>query len=214
MFGVEQIGIAYQVAAVVAPLVAYFFFLGLLNSQKTPQIISARTDFIVLNVAFFPALFMPVLNYIGASVPTLLIVLAGVIVVVMVLAPARKGNWVIYNITLPEALRAAGRALQAMGEGFEHRGRRITLRRSDVIITFASMPLLRNVSVSVKGADVKTFHEKFEPMFTEQLTAITTTASPMAVTFLLIATAMMVAPLGFLADRVPEMVRLISDLLR
>ena len=214
MFGMEQIGVAYQVAVVLAPLVAYFFFLGLLNSQDTPQILSARTDFILLNAAFFPALLVPLLNYIGASVSTLVIVLLGVIVVVMIAAPAKRGNWVIYNITFPEALRATGRALQALGEPFKLEGRRIVLLNRDAIITFSSMPLLRNVSISIKGNDANVLHERFTPALTKQLAGIKTTISPMAMTFLLIATAMMVAPLGFLADRVPEMVRLITDLLR
>ena len=214
MFGMEQIGVAYQVAVVLAPLVAYFFFLGLLNSQDTPQILSARTDFILLNAAFLPALLVPSLNYIGASVSTLVIVLLGVIVVVMIAAPARRGNWVIYNITFPEALRATGRALQVLEEPFKLEGRRIVLLNRDAIITFSSMPLLRNVSISIKGNDAKVLHERFAAALTRQLADVKATISPMAMTFLLIATAMMVVPLGFLADRVPEMVRLITDLLR
>jgi len=214
MFGVEQIGIAYQVIVVLAPLVAYFFFLGLLNSQETPQILSARTDFILLNIAFFPALLVPLLNYIGASIPTLMIILAGVIVVVMIVAPVKRGNWVIYNITLPDALRATGRALQALGEPFKRQGRSISLLNYNTIITFSSMPLLRNVSISIKGDGAKELHERFEPALIEQLTGIKATISPTAMTFLLIATVMMVAPLGLLANRVPEMVRLITDLLR
>ena len=82
------------------------------------------------------------------------------------------------------------------------------------MLKFSAMPLLRNVSISTEGDEVVDFGGKFEKLISAQLAEVPTVASPMAVTFLLIATAMLVAPLGLLADRMPEMVRIITDLIQ
>ena len=52
MLGLEQYGLPLQVAAVVIPAAVYFLLLGLLNSQRTPQLLRSRTDFILLILAF------------------------------------------------------------------------------------------------------------------------------------------------------------------
>ncbi len=213
MLGSEQLSLAVQVAAVVAPVAVYFLLLGLLNSQPNPQIISARSDFILLNAAFFPVFCVPVLSYFAPSVWTLLVVVGALLASVLLLAPRRTGNWVVYNITLPATVRAGQRALNLMGEPFVRRGRRLILNRIDVTLRFTSMPLLRNVSISTEGANAAEFSRDFEKLLASQLATVPTTATPMAVTFLLIATVMLIAPLGLLADRMPEMVRLVTNLI-
>ena len=214
MLGSEQMSLAIQVAAVVAPVAVYFLLLGLLNSQPNPQMLIARSDFILLNAAFAPVFCVPVLNYFAASVWALPAVIGMMLAAAVALAPRRAGNWVVYNITLPAAFRAAERALTAMGESFDRRDRNLLLRGKDLVLKFSAMPLLRNVSISVEGDDAGDFSKKFEGLITAQLTGIHTVATPMAVTFLLIATAMLIAPIGLLADKMPEMVRIITDLIR
>ncbi len=214
MVGSEQFSLAVQVAAVVAPVAVYFLLLGLLNSRPNPQILAARSDFILLNAAFAPVFCVPVMNYFGTSVWALPAVIGVMISVAIVLAPRRAGNWVVYNITLPAALRAAERALKEMGEPFERRNKSLTLQKKNFVLKFSTMPLLRNVSISTEGDDVADFGGRFEKLISSQLAEIPTVATPMAVTFLLIATTMLVAPLGLLADRMPEMVRIITDLIR
>lgn len=210
----EQMGFAVQVAAVVAPVAVYFLLLGLLNSQPNPQVLSGRSDFILLNAAFAPVFCVPVLNYFGASAWALPVAIGVLLAAALVLAPRRAGNWAVYNITLPSAIRAAERALQTMDEPFDRRRRRLVLRRLGVTLRFSAMPLLRNVSISAEGAGAAEFGGKFDEPLTGQLAAVPTTATPMAVTFLLVATAMLLAPLGLLADRMPEMVRIITDLIK
>ncbi|MCD4699685.1 MAG: hypothetical protein K8R91_03820 [Phycisphaerae bacterium] len=214
MLGSEQMSLAIQVAAVVAPVAIYFLLLGLLNSQPNPQMLSARSDFVLLNAAFAPVFCVPVLNYFGASAWTVPVVIGMMLTLALVLAPRRASNWVVYNITLPAALRAAERVLTAMGESFDPRDRNLHLKGKGLVLKFSAMPLLRNVSISVEGDDTIDFGKKFEGLFAAQLAGISTVAAPMAVTFLLIATAMLVAPLGLLADRMPKMVRIITDLIR
>ncbi|MDY7011698.1 MAG: hypothetical protein SVV80_13255 [Planctomycetota bacterium] len=214
MLGSEQMSLAVQVAAIVAPVAIYFLLLGLLNSQPNPQMLSARSDFILLNAAFAPVFCVPVLNYFGASVWTAPVVIGAMLILALVLAPRRASNWVVYNITLPVALRAAERALSTMGESFERRDRSLLLKRKYLVLKFSSMPLLRNVSISVEGNDATDFGKKFEGLLAAQLAGVSTVATPMAVTFLLIATTMLITPVGLLADRMPEMVRIITDLIR
>ena len=213
MLGSEQMSLAIQVAAVVAPVAIYFLLLGLLNSQPNPQMLSARSDFILLNAAFAPVFCVPVLNYFGMSAWATPAVIGMMLAGAVLLAPRRASNWVVYNITLPAALRAAERALTAMGESFDRRDRSLLLRGKNFSLKFSAMPLLRNVSISVEGADTTDFGKKFESLLVAQLTGIPAVATPMAVTFLLIATAMLITPLGLLADRMPEMVRIITDLI-
>lgn len=214
MLGSEQMSLAIQVAAVVAPVAVYFLLLGLLNSQPSPQMLSARSDFILLNAAFAPIFCVPVLNYFGAPAWALPVVIGMMLAGALVLAPRRASNWVVYNITLPAALRAAERVLTAMGESFDRRDRSLLIKDKDLVLKFSAMPLLRNVSIAVEGDETVDFGRKFEELLAAQLAGISAVATPMAVTFLLIATVMLIAPLGLLADRMPEMVRIITDLIQ
>lgn len=214
MLGIEQLGLSVQVAAVVVPAAVYFLLLGLLNSQRTPQLVRGRSDFILLVAAFFPIFCVPVLNYVGASLWSVLGVVGTALAAALLLAPPRTGSWVIYNIAMPEALRAAERALQAMGEPFSRDGRRLRLGRRQITLRFTCLPLLRNVSVAADGKDLRAFQRQFEALLGGQLAKVRAATTPMAATFLLLATAMLVTPLALVADRMPEMVRIITDLIR
>jgi nitrate reductase NapE component len=209
-----EMNLPVQAALVVIPAAVYFMLLGLVNSRPNPQLVSGRTDFIVLNAAFFPLAAICVLNVLGASVWMLLAVAGALAAAVALTAPARTGNWVIYNVALPEALRAAERALRGMGEPFDRQGRRLVLRNRNLALRFSSVPLLRNVAISTDGDVLKQVCRDFEYAFGAQLAGIRAAPTTMAVTFLLLASALLVAPLGLLANRMPEMVRLLTDLVK
>ncbi len=214
MLGIEQLDLSVQVAAVLVPAAVYFLLLGLLNSQRAPQLLRARSDFILLVAAFFPIFCVPVLSYLGATAWTVLIVVGLGLAAATLLAPSRRGSWVIYNIALPEALRAAERALQAMGEPFTRTGRRLRLGRRKLSLRFTALPMLRNVSIAADGQVLRHFQRDFEAQLGGQLAGIRAGATPMGATFLLLATAMLVAPLALVANRMPEMVRILTDLIR
>jgi len=214
MLGLEQLSLPVQVAAVVIPAALYFLLLGLLNSQRTPQLLRARTDFILMVLAFFPIFAVPVLQYVGASAWTVLGMTAVVAAAAVLLAPGRKGHWVVYNLSLPEALRSVERALQAGGESFDRRGRSLVLRSHDVTVKLSCLPMLRNVTISLDGRDAAKLHPAFERTFADELGRLQAQTTPMAATFLLISTLMLTTPLAVVANRMPEMVRLIGDLVK
>ena len=214
MLGLEQYGLPLQVAAVVIPAAVYFLLLGLLNSQRTPQLLRSRTDFILLILAFSPLFFMPLLISLGAASWTFVAVLALVVVGTVLMAPAATGHWVIYNITLPEVLRCAERALRGMDISFRRDGRRLILDGRNVTVSFGTLPLLRNVSITAEGADLAGFDAAFAAALGKQLGGIQAETTPMAAAFLLISIVMLVTPLSFVAERMPEMVRLIGGLLK
>jgi len=192
----------------------YFFMLGLLNSRPRPQLLSGRTDFILLTAAMLPVFFGPVLGYLGVSVWGLLAAAGVMLAGAAVLAPPRAGSWVIYNASASEALRASERALRTAGEPFLRQGRKLVVAGGDAALRLRSVPLLRNVSVCAEGACPPGLTRRFAAALGEELGRIHTRPSRMAVTFLLLATAMMVAPLGLFADRMPELVRILTDLVR
>jgi hypothetical protein len=99
-----------------------------------------------------------------------------------------------------------------MGLGFVRYGRRLRLEGMDAELRIWAMPLLRNVSLSVGGRDAERILPEFQRRLAGRLGLMPTQATPMALAFVLIATVMLVAPLGMVADRMPEMVRLITDL--
>ena len=203
-----------QAAVVLAPVAVYFFLLGLLNSQRCPQLLSARSDFFLLTAAMLPVFCLPVMLNVGASMWALLAALAAIAATAALLAPARAGQWVVYNISADEARRVAEGALRTMGEPFRRDGRQLVCPAAGVSLRIRPLALLRNVTFSTSGDGAAEFARRFEVVLSEELGRVETTASPMAATFLLLATAMMVAPLGLFADRMPEIVRIITDLVR
>jgi hypothetical protein len=212
MLASAQLDVTVQVAVVAVPVAMYFLLLGLFNSQRTPQLLPARRDFILLVAAFLPVLVMPALNYVGVSAWTVVLATGGACLAAVLAAPRGSGQWVIYNIQSPEALRACERSLQSMGLGFVRCGRRLRLEGMDAELRLWAMPLLRNVSLSVGGPDAGRILPEFQHRLAGQLGLMPTQATPMALAFVLIATVMLVAPLGMVADRMPEMVRLITNL--
>jgi len=214
VFNVHQMGLAAHSALLVLPVAVYFLLLGLLNSRPRPQLLAARTDFLLLNGAFLPAFCVPVVGAMAGSAWALPLVLGALVGLMALLAPPRRGSWVIYNISVPQTLRAMERALRSVGEPFRREGRRIVLTRRDARFRLTAPPLLRNVSVWSEGADRHRAAELLEPALRRELGRLQAQPSPAALAFLLIATAMLVAPLGLFADRMPEMVRLITTLVK
>jgi hypothetical protein len=212
--GIQQATLTIMVSAVALPAALYFLLIGVLNSRTTPQLVRGRTDFICLTVAFSPMFALPLLQAVGASAISVVVVLGAIVAATAALAPPRRGNWVIYNTALDDAMASAEQALSEMDRPFRRDGRRLRLTDGDLTVRLSSIPLLRNVSIQLEGPADEGFSGRFEARLADRLGAVPAGATPMASAFLMIATALLAAPLALAADRMPEMVRLLTDLVR
>jgi len=211
MLGTDHISTSLGVATVVVPVAFYFLLLGLLNSRGHPQILSGRRDFALLTVALCPIFALPVLNWMGVSVLTVVSTVAVVAAGVWAMAP-RGRSWVIYNLSQARARDAVARALDQAC--CEYRATKNGFVTSDgAKVELSGFSLLQNVTVKMLDADAVTAG-RFARALESQLSRIRVQASPMAVTMLLVATAMLVAPLTLVAHRAGEIVRILTDLLQ
>lgn len=204
-----DLNILVSIAAVVLPVAVYFGVLGLLNTRRRPQLLSGRQDLTLLIVALSPLFAVPAVNMAGGG-PWALIVAVAAVAAVVLLA-GRGDNWVIYNISPDQARDVVIRALQGLAVGFDDNTDGFHLD-SGGRVEIKSFSLLRNVSIRLDGVDAD-FSGRFISAMGRKLALCTTEANPMAVSMLLVATAMLIAPLAMMAPQVPQIVRALTNLL-
>lgn len=199
-----------QITLAAVPVALYFLVLGLLNSRQHPQLLSGRMDFTLLIMALAPLVVFPLLSHFGASLPTS----AGVMIVLsaLVLALSPQRTWVIYNIPGRDSVGILSKALSLLNLEHEISGNCIDIPSRGVRLEVGSFAPLRNVTVRLKGGDEQ-IAQDIGLSIANVLSGIRVPTSNMAMSLLLVATAMMVAPLAMVAHRVPEIVRIIGDLL-
>ncbi len=211
MIGSEYLSFSVHLATMVVPVAVYFLILGLLNSRHRPQLLSARLDFAILIVALAPLVVIPVLNSVGISLLSVSVALLAVAGVIVGLSP-RSNSWVIYNLTNSQAKQTISRTLRSMRVRFDAKADGFALKDHLAFVRVSGFPLLRNISVRIEATDPE-LAEKFQANLTQALGNISCETLPSAAAMLLVATAMIVAPLTMFVHRVPEIVRLITDLL-
>lgn len=209
-----QLEASLQIALTVIPVALYFLILGLLNSQRRPQVLSARLDFALLLATMSPLVAVPVLSWLGAGPRAMGITAVAVGAAIALLAPRPGEGWVLYNIGLDEAMENVERALRETGLRCTRHGRWLRLDAGATLVV-SSFPLLRNVSLTVKGyrPELAESLARFEASLNRGMGRLEAVPSPMAAAFVLVATVVLVAPLVLLADRMPEMVRILTDLI-
>ncbi len=210
---IEYSGFSVNLAATMVPVALYFFLIGLLNSRRNPQLLTARQDFSLLVVALCPLVVLPILQALQVSSLPAVAIVAGVVGLGVYLLGPRGRSLVIYNVSLAEARKAVCQALERAGLSFEQipDGFEIAPHRSRVELS--AFPLLRNVTVSFSG-DADDW-STLERCLHRGLSRVEVEPAPMAVAMLLVATAMIVTPLSLIArDRGPEIVRILTDLIR
>ena len=142
-----------QLATVVAPVAIYFLILGLLNSRRHPQTITARQDVLLLTAALSPLLILPLAGYVSsAALIVIVVLLAAMALVAFTFGPA-GGSYVVYNLTHRQALRAIERTLDQLGLSYQTAGHRIQLDEGGATIDISSFSLLRNVSIRIRHAN-------------------------------------------------------------
>ena len=208
MLSVEQFGGSAGIATIVVPVAIYFLILGLLNSRRHPQLLTGRRDFAMLLAALSPLFILPAAGHSPTMLPAVVAALAGAIVL---LAPRGK-TWVIYNMPPDQARNCIASALRAIGLQPRPRPDGFDIGHDGAFIRISGFWLVRNVSVRLVGGS-ETLAGRFQTSLAKTLSQVRAETTAMAVSLLLVATAMMVAPLALMADRVPEIVRLLTDLL-
>jgi len=211
MLGSEYIDIWARVTAVVVPVAVYFLLLGLLNSRRHPQLLTGRRDFALLVVALGPLFVLPALAALGPSLGSAALVVAAMATAVLLLAPGR-GSWVVYNVPSAQGREAVARALGRLGLPAEPFAGGFRLGENGPVVQISDFPLLRNVTVRLRGGGPE-LARRFESALGGVLAEVHAETSPMAVSLLLVATAMLVTPLGMVAHRAGEIVRLLTGLL-
>ena len=210
MIATEYFGVYVQIATVVVPLAVYFLILGLLNSRQHPQLLTGRQDFALLMAALSPLFVLPALQYVGISLWTTAAAAACVTGIILLLEP-RGHTWVIYNLSEANARRAIGGALRDAGLAFHESKPGFYLGEENAFVKIGGFSLLRNVSIRLRGGSKNT-PGRFESALSENLGAVKAETNPTGVSLLLVATAMLVAPFALIANEVPEIVRLLTDL--
>ncbi|MBN1942797.1 MAG: hypothetical protein JW849_05825 [Phycisphaerae bacterium] len=211
LLGMEQIETSLRIVTTVAPVALYFLLLGLLNTRRHPQMLSGRQDSALLTLALSPLAIAPVIHWFGGGLPTALACGAALAGGVWMLSP-RGRTWVIYNLPASNVRRTAGQILRAMGAATHPTYAGLRLEESDGRLDISHFPLLRNVTLRLSGGNEALWRE-FETRLHDHLQRVESEPAPMAVTLLLLATAMFIAPLALMVHHAPEIVRLLNDLL-
>ncbi|MBN1556360.1 MAG: hypothetical protein JXA11_16590 [Phycisphaerae bacterium] len=211
LLGMEQIETSLRIVTSVAPVALYFLLLGILNTRRHPQLLSGRQDSALLTLALSPLAITPVMHWLGGGLPTALACGGALAGGVWLLSPKGR-TWVIYNLPASNVRRTAQDILRSMNVETRSTQTGLRFEKGDGRLEVSYFPVLRNVTLRLLGAD-ETLWNQFESRLHERLQRVETEPSPMAVTLLLLATAMIVAPLSLMVHHAPEIVRLLNDLL-
>ncbi len=212
MFAVSHTCLAIQLTTLVVPVAVYFLVIGLLNTRRTPQLLTGRQDFALLTLAICPLFVLPLLELAGLTPHALLVAAALLAGAIWILAPTGR-NWVIYNIDADDGRRTVGRILDEMGLDYQQTGSQLDLADGGRI-EFSGFSFMRNVSVRLQDVE-DDLAAAFADRLAGRLARRRAAHNPLAVAMLMVATAMLVAPVTFLAHQsAPQLVRYLSDLLK
>lgn len=213
MVGSEQFALAVRIATVVVPISVYFLLLGFLNSRRTPQLLTARQDFGILLGALAPLFVLPLTSHLPGGSWTAIAAITGVVVVGLTMLAPKGWGWVIYNISADHGRRCCLRALRAVDLPATETKTGFSLDDSDGRIELTAFPLLHNVSIRLHNVPDESAGPLEEALH-RTVSHHRAETPPMAAAMILVATAMLVAPLSLLAgDGAVEIVRLLTDLL-
>lgn len=164
----EQAFSAIKVLLYVGPVAVYVIWLGLVNSQAAPRLVSARDDFLILTVAFWPFVAAPVVGLVRAGHTWAGVTTAGVMFLLFArLLPSGTSGWVIYNLSPRRGWMLTDRALRALGWSYRWVGRTAVVKERDLAIEIGSVLPFRGVTLHLRqtkadtsACDVEALHEK------------------------------------------------------
>ena len=146
----EQAAAALSVLLYVGPVAVYALWLGLVNSQATPKVITARDDFVSMTVAFCPFVVAPIVGLAHAGYGWASIAAAGLMFLLFLrLLPARHSGWVIHNVSPRRARALVDRTLRSLGWSYRWSGQTAIVAERDLSVEISSVWPLRSVAFHV-----------------------------------------------------------------
>lgn len=159
MDSADQVILVLQIVLTMGPIAVYFLTLGLFSSQAYPRLVSERSDFVLLGLAFVPVICWPLVSLVTTGRFVLAgVLLTAIVLVFVMLLPGRQSGWVIYNISSQECRRALRRACARLGWQMEYttggsgEETEAQIRPAGFTIGFSAMPWLRNMTLRIKPA--------------------------------------------------------------
>lgn len=153
MNSADQVILVLQVVLMVGPLAVYFLSLGLVSSRPHPCLVSERSDFVLLALAFVPIICWPLISLVTTGRYLLAgALLAGLISLFLLLLPKRQDGWVVYNLSPQELRRALRRACYRLSWQIQYTHATdaesaATVNPVGLTLEFSNMPWLRNITV-------------------------------------------------------------------
>ncbi len=159
MNSADQVILVLQVVLMVGPLAVYFLGLGLASSRPHPYLVSERSDFVLLALAFVPIICWPLISLFAIGRLALAgAMLSGLTALFLLLLPRRHDGWVVYNLSPQELRRALRRACLRRGWQIEYSSPNDD--ESEAVVTpvrltlsFSNMPWLRNITLRCRTSD-------------------------------------------------------------
>ncbi len=213
----EQVVFVLQVIVAVGPLAVYFLGLGLVNSQPRPCLVAARSDFVVLAVAFVPVVVLPISllvehrQYGIAAVG--IAVFAGLFWGNL---PTRRGDWVIYNVGHAQFRRLLHRACRRLGWSLREVDDELHASPAHLAIGYAMLPWLRNVSLrlrSLDGAPRRAAQAELIAALHAEIRRESTLPSTMGASLVLVGTALLGVPMWDLLHHMDAIVDVVRRIL-
>ncbi|NLX15135.1 MAG: hypothetical protein GXY44_16000 [Phycisphaerales bacterium] len=210
----QKVVFVLELIVAIGPLAVYFLALGLLNSRPHPYLIGLRADFLLLSIAFFPLMVVPLAalaarGWLGSW-------FGGVAAMALVLWWAIQSGlgsgWVIYNIDGRHCLDAVGRACRRLGWETTEVGERIVVTSPKLEIQISTFSILRNVTLNVTisdGHELPGEVDRLGEALARELDAEALLPSPTGAGLVMVGSILLAVPMGYLAHHVEAVVEVV-----
>ena len=208
-----EVILTLKLAMNIAPVALYFIILGLVNSQSRVHVVSARRDWFCLMLVFIPVLLWPVtyLASVGWTWPALLALVLGMVLILLA-APRRRSGWVIYNCDRWRVSAELINGLRHLGFDADRRYDCITTGDENVRLELNEFRLLRNVTVTISGAD-KALARRLGGELERRLATVESVPSVSAAAMLVSGAALLIVPMSMMVKHFDAFVKVVSDLI-
>jgi len=190
-----------KILLALGPLALYFLILGLVNSQARPCLVSTRTDFILLVLAFMPVIAIPVCLLAGRGLYAWAsAAVFGVVVFFVALMPRQSRRWVIYNCSPAQCRRLLLRACRR--NGWQAGWGEDDLLKVDPVglqVCVSSLPLLRSVTLHIQetGPEQQAAAERLIAMLRHEIRGEAMLPSATGASLVVLGTALLGLPMWY-----------------